>query len=62
MSNVVTVEIWRNPKAQHPYRKYNINHDDPAHRRVLGEQVANAFRAGQKVVTYPANFYSHVKA
>lgn len=56
MSNVVTVEIFRNPKAMHPYRKYDINHDDPKQRRVLGEQATNAFRAGQMVVTYTKGF------
>lgn len=32
---------------------YTIDHDDPAQRRVLGEQCRNAFEAGQAVSTTP---------
>lgn len=32
---------------------YVMNHDDPQQRRVLGEQVRNAFLANQTVITYP---------
>jgi hypothetical protein len=56
MSLVVTVQVFRNPKAMRPWREYNINHDDAQQRRVLGEQVANAFRAGQKIVTFPQGY------
>lgn len=34
-------------------RTYDMNHNDAAERRVLGEQCRNAFEAGQCVVTYP---------
>lgn len=34
---------------------YTMNHDDPAQRRVLGEQCRNAFEAGQSIFTYPEN-------
>lgn len=30
-----------------------MDHDDPAQRRVLGEQCRSAFEAGQCVVTIP---------
>lgn len=36
-----------------PLRYYMMNHNDPAERRVLGEQCRNAFEAGQVIVTYP---------
>lgn len=39
--------------AGEPYRTYVMNHDDPAQRRVLGEQCRNAFEAKQCIVTYP---------
>jgi len=35
------------------YRDYTMDHNDPSQRRVLGEQVRNAFEAGQCVITYP---------
>lgn len=35
------------------YRDYIIDHNDPAQRRVLGEQCRNTFEAGQCVITYP---------
>lgn len=35
------------------YRDYTMDHNDPAQRRVLGEQCRNAFEAGQCVLTYP---------
>ena len=35
-----------------PFRKYTMNYNDPAERRVLGEQCRNAFEAGQVIVTY----------
>lgn len=37
-----------------PIREYDMNHDDAAQRRVLGEQCRNAFEGGQVIVTYPA--------
>lgn len=37
-----------------PIREYDMNHNDPAQRRVLGEQCRNAFEGGQVIVTYPA--------
>lgn len=36
-----------------PIAEYTMDHDDPAQRRVLGEQCRNAFEGGQLVVTYP---------
>jgi uncharacterized protein YicC (UPF0701 family) len=35
------------------YRLYDMDHNDPAQRRVLGEQCRNAFEAGQCLLTYP---------
>lgn len=35
------------------FRSYTMDHNDPAQRRVLGEQCRNAFEAGQCVLTYP---------
>lgn len=32
---------------------YVMDHNDPAQRRVLGEQCRNAFEGGQAVITYP---------
>lgn len=32
---------------------YDMEHNDAAQRRVLGEQCRNAFEAGQCIVTYP---------
>lgn len=37
----------------HLIRQYVMDHDDPAQRRVLGEQCRNAFEAGQSVSTAP---------
>lgn len=37
-----------------PLRAYDMDHNDPVQRRVLGEQCRNAFEGGQVVVTYPA--------
>lgn len=34
-------------------KRYYMDHDDDAQRRVLGEQIYNAFRAGQSVTTFP---------
>ncbi len=36
-----------------PFVDYTMNHDDPAQRRVLGEQCRNAFEGGQVVLTCP---------
>lgn len=47
---IVVVEIWNGDRL---FRKYTMNHDDQAQRRVLGEQCRNAFEGGQRVVTYP---------
>ena len=47
---VVIVEIWNKNQL---FRKYAMNHDCPTEKRVLGEQVRNAFEGGQKVITYP---------
>jgi hypothetical protein len=54
----VHVEVWAHwPEADpHPMTKiceYVMDHDDPAQRRVLGEQCRNAFEGGQLIVTYP---------
>lgn len=38
-----------------PFCEYTMNHNNPAERRVLGEQCRNAFEAGQVIVTYPEN-------
>ena len=46
----IVVEVWIQEKL---YRKYVMDHDDPSQRRVLGEQCRNAFKGGQKIVTYP---------
>lgn len=35
------------------FRDFTMDHNDPAQRRVLGEQCRNAFEAGQCVLTYP---------
>lgn len=37
-----------------PFRTYYMDHNDPAQRRVLGEQCRNAFEGGQVIVTFPA--------
>jgi hypothetical protein len=50
---IVNVEIWDSWDGGSCIHEYTMNHDDPAQRRVLGEQVRNAFEAGQRVVTYP---------
>ena len=34
-------------------RIYTMDHDDPAQRKVLGEQCRNAFEAGQSISTTP---------
>lgn len=47
---IVRVEIWIGSEL---FRAYTMDHDDPAQRRVLGEQCRNAFEGGQRVVTYP---------
>lgn len=59
----VNVEVWASDDAfrsayrgKHSdglVRYYLMNHDDPAQRRVLGEQCRNAFEAGQLIVTWP---------
>jgi len=53
----VCVEVHMNldsfEDGNKPFRCYTMNHDDPAERRVLGEQCRNAFEAGQVIVTYP---------
>ena len=53
----VTVEIHKNlvdyVNGDEPWRMYEMDHDDAAQRRVLGEQCRNAFEAGQVVLTYP---------
>lgn len=36
-----------------PDHEYVMDHNDPAQRRVLGEQCRNAFEAGQVVMTGP---------
>ncbi len=36
-----------------PFVDYTMDHDDPAQRRVLGEQCRNAFEGGQVVLTHP---------
>ncbi|URA06948.1 hypothetical protein Pfeifenkraut_BL30051 [Xanthomonas phage Pfeifenkraut] len=53
----VCVEVHHNidtfEDGAEPFRSYTMNHDDPAERRVLGEQCRNAFEGGQVIVTYP---------
>ena len=34
-------------------RRYEMDHDDPAQRRVLGIQCRNAFEGGQSIHTSP---------
>lgn len=40
-------------RDDYPMRSYIMDHDDPAQRRVLGEQCRNAFEGGQVIVTFP---------
>jgi hypothetical protein len=51
--------IFKNSCEYHdgfkPIIEYGMNHNDPAQRRVLGEQCRNAFEGGQVVVTVPMN-------
>lgn len=54
----VRVEIYADVHAmdagdEPPLHEYTMDHNDPAQRRVLGEQCRNAFSAGQCVVTFP---------
>lgn len=49
-SLLIAVEVWDGSER---IRQYVMDHDDPAQRRVLGEQCRNAFEGGQKIVTYP---------
>lgn len=49
---IVRVEVWQ---GLHLVRRYDMDHDDPAQRRVLGEQCRNAFEGGQRIVTYTVN-------
>jgi len=46
---IVEVSTWHGE----PIREYLMDHNDPAQRRVLGEQCRNAFEAGQQVWTCP---------
>lgn len=52
----VNVEIYSSVEAyeegEEALASYVMDHDDPAQRRVLGEQCRNAFEAGQMIVTY----------
>ncbi len=52
----VKVEVYKNIQAykdgDKPLASYFIDHDDPAQRRVLGEQCRNSFEAGQMIVTF----------
>lgn len=36
-----------------PLHMYQVDHDDPTQRRVLGAQCRAAFEAGQTIVTRP---------
>lgn len=53
----VMVTVFRSLHSFNRYdgwiARYIMDHDDPAQRRVLGEQVRNAFEAGQVVLTHP---------
>lgn len=51
MSLFVQVVVYS--QSGQVFRKYTIDHDDPAQRRVLGEQCRNAFEAGQSIRTTP---------
>lgn len=48
---IIGVEVWGQNGVL--LRLYQMNHDDPVQRRVLGEQCRNAFEGGQRIVTYP---------
>lgn len=53
----VYVEVYESlaafERGSQPFTEYTMNHDDPAQRRILGEQCRNAFEGGQVIVTYP---------
>ena len=54
----VAVYVYRDHAASEngrPRGSYVMDHNDPAQRRVLGEQCRNAFEAGQCIVTFPVN-------
>lgn len=57
MSLIVIVEVHVSMedfcRGHGPIRRYEMDHDDPIQRRVLGEQCRNAFEGGQCVVTRP---------
>lgn len=59
----VNVEVWesanafrdayQNKHSRGLVRYFLMDHNDPAQRRVLGEQCRSAFEAGQLVMTWP---------
>lgn len=59
----VQVEVYQSiydfEEGRTAFRMYQINHDCPEDRRVLGQQCRNAFEGGQLIVTYPAKALLH---
>jgi hypothetical protein len=51
----IKVEVYNNEKEMRLLKEYELNHDDPNQRRVLGEQCRNAFEGGQMIVTFPVD-------
>lgn len=52
----VRVRVYRSAESlafERPMLDYIMDHDDPAQRRILGEQCRNAFEGGQLIVTNP---------
>ena len=51
----IRVEVYASVHeiSEPPLREYVMDHDDPAQRRVLGEQCRNAFEGGQCIITFP---------
>lgn len=52
----VRVRVFRSVESftfEPPIFDYVMDHDDPAQRRVLGEQCRNAFEGGQLILTNP---------
>jgi hypothetical protein len=47
------MEVRESYQEELKVREYVMDHDDPAQRRVLGEQCRNAFEGGQTILTTP---------
>lgn len=54
----VTVEVYKSLQSfednELPFLTYTMDHDDPAQRRVLGQQCRSVFESGQLIMTYVA--------